>query len=295
MVDDTPGKFCSNCGNPLVPSDSFCSRCGMNMVAQSPVPTLIPQPMPPPRRRSRAIGPVIFAVVIAVVLLAVLLGTNLNNIDLGDLDNGGNPVITSHTYSAGNGSYTYKWNYSGDSYTLKFDLTNDKYEQYLNDPTARRMTYLNNRDLGLKFITSTDSLIVNISTQMNVLKAQAGLDRADAANMALAFVQSIPYAFDNVTHNVEDYWSFPIETLHDRTGDCEDKTFLYVSIMEALNYDTALLFFDDHMAAGLNCTGAYGTYYDVGDIRYYYCETTSTGWHVGDKPEDYGTSYVVVV
>jgi predicted nucleic acid-binding Zn ribbon protein len=286
MVDDPPSRFCSNCGNPLTLSDSFCSKCGTNMA-----PHVVPQ-YPVKKRRSRAIGPIVFAIVIVVALLVVLMN---NNIDLTNLDNGGGPFNTSHTYSAGNGSYTYKWNYSGDAYTLKFDLTNAKYLQYLNDPISRHMTYLNNRDLGLQYITSNDSLIVYISTQMNNMKAQAGLDKIGMANMVLAFTQSITYSYDNVSHGVEDYWSFPIQTLHDRTGDCEDKTFLYVSIMESLNYDTALLFFDDHMAAGLNCTSAYGTYYEVGNVRYFYCETTSIGWEVGEKPEDYGTSTVIVV
>ena len=289
MDVDTPMRFCPNCGDPVGPTDAFCGRCGINMSAQVQ-PTL---PLSPPRKRSRAAGPIVFIVVIIVLMLVML---NLPHSLLNEAGNTDTNGAANSSYASGNGTRSIAWKYDGDTYTLKFSIDQTKYLSYVNDPVVRRMTSSNDYALGLQFITSNDSLIRSIAAQLNSLKDQAGLDRSGEANLVLAFVQTIPYAFDNVTYGQEDYWAFPVETLYHDQGDCEDKSFLYTSIMEDMNYDCALLFFSDHVAVGVAFDSIPGgTYYDVNSVHYYYSETTSIGWTVGEKPEDYGDSHVIVV
>ncbi len=44
--------------------------------------------------------------------------------------------------------------------------------------------------------------------------------------------------------------------------------------------------FTDHMAVGVKGEESIqGSYYEVDGIRYYYVETTSTGWGIGDVPD----------
>ncbi len=199
-------------------------------------------------KRSRAVVPI---VIIAAVLVFMLIMLNMPQ-QL--LDNGSNtdiPSLSSNTYTSGNGTRSITWKYDGDTYILKFSIDQAKYLSYVNETVARRMTTDNDWALGLQFITANDSLIQSIAAQLNTLNVQAGLDRSGEANMVLAFVQTIPYAFDNVTYGVKDYWAFPVETLYHNQGDCEDKSFLYTSIMEDLSYNCALLFFTDHVAVGV--------------------------------------------
>lgn len=288
MEIDTPRVFCPNCGNPVGPNDIYCGLCGTGVYQQGP-PAI---PFSPPRKRSRATG---LVAVIAVFLVFSLILLNMPQTVLNGTTNNDQPGLDS-SFTSGSGTRSINWKYGGDTYTLRFSIDQAKYLGYVNEYVSRRMTSDNDWILGLQFISANDSLIMSIAAQLSDLKDRAGLDRSGEANMVLSFVQTIPYAFDNATYGSEDYWAYPVETLYHGQGDCEDKSFLYASIMEDLNYDCALLFFSDHVAVGVafdKIPG--GTYYTVNGVNYYYSETTTIGWTVGEKPDDYGDSHVIVV
>lgn len=203
--------------------------------------------------------------------------------------------ITSY-YTAGEGTYTYYWTYEGDNYSISFDLSNDLYEYYVDYSIERYMTTDQGEDNAVNFITVNDSVIIYIAECMEDLTAQSGLDEAEEAQMVLNFIQeSIPYSYDTDTHSMDDYWSFPVETLYEGSGDCEDKSFLYTSILESIGYEAALIMYDDHVAVGVNCTGLSGWYYEVAGVRYYYSETTATGWAIGEMPSGYNEANIMVI
>ena len=125
--------------------------------------------------------------------------------------------------------------------------------------------------------------------------AIAAID-GDPAAIALSFVQSIEYQTDLDGYGVNEYPAYPIETLVNGYGDCEDTAALYVSIMRVLGYDAVLLamFYlpDGHMAAGI--AGPYiGTGMPYGYIDgnifdgtiYYYCETSGP-FGIGEVPSN---------
>jgi hypothetical protein len=62
--------------------------------------------------------------------------------------------------------------------------------------------------------------------------------------------------------------------------------------MESLEYDTILLFYileNDigHLAVGVNINIDFlGHYIEYKNLKYYYCETTSNGFNIGDIPSD---------
>ena len=83
----------------------------------------------------------------------------------------------------------------------------------------------------------------------------------------------------------ENYAFYPIETLFLETGDCEDTSILYASILKAMNIETGLLLMPGHMMALAELTGGdpensnsslslYKT--SVDDRTYYVCETSSS-------------------
>jgi hypothetical protein len=298
MTDDAAPRFCPNCGNKIAPNDMFCSHCGTNFQSQSnyqsqsppPAAAPLPPPLPPPRKKSHG-GLIAGVIVLLVVVMLFALDIPQQMIE----DSGGNiPGLTENTYTAGSGNYTYSWDYDGDTYTLKFNMSQQQYLNYANNPIYRRMPNGNLRAHGIDFITANDSLIKSMAQQMKTMGNEAELDKNEMGQMVLNFVQSIPYQYDNITYNVQDYWVFPLETLYHGKGDCEDKSFLYASIMIAMGYDCALLFFEDHVAVGLGLSYvANGEYYNNTGIHYYYCETTAKGWSIGEIPDEYYESYVI--
>ena len=106
--------------------------------------------------------------------------------------------------------------------------------------------------------------------------------------LVLAAVQAIPYSRDIASTGKKDYWRYPIETLADNTGDCEDTTILAAAILRRMGYGVAMIFMPRHAALGVaDLPRALGVYVDHRGSRYSYCETTGTGWVVGELPESH--------
>ena len=116
-----------------------------------------------------------------------------------------------------------------------------------------------------------------------------GMSEIEKVNFVIDFVQSLPYTEDSVTTDWDEYPRYPLETLFDRGGDCEDTSILVAALLDRLGYDVCLIFPVDknHCAVGIAIQGAYGSYYDYDGTKYYYLETTGEGWEIGDIPADY--------
>jgi hypothetical protein len=84
--------------------------------------------------------------------------------------------------------------------------------------------------------------------------------------------------------------AYPLETLLDGVGDCEDAVILAAALLKRLGYDVALLYYAGHCALGV--AGAEGLPGDFVEdpqtgVRYFYGETTSEGWSLGQVPSRY--------
>lgn len=110
---------------------------------------------------------------------------------------------------------------------------------------------------------------------------------------ALSFVQRLPYVPDSVSSGYDDYTQFIMETLTRLSGDCEDTSILFASILESepFNYDAVLLEPPGHMAVGLLMQKDFdGFAYIYDERKYYYVETTTEGWGIGQIPDQYRES-----
>ncbi|HDQ08161.1 MAG TPA: hypothetical protein ENN44_05205 [Methanoculleus sp.] len=100
------------------------------------------------------------------------------------------------------------------------------------------------------------------------IRTAMGLDDDEYVELMAAFVQSITYE----SPEGEQTPRFPVETVVEGKGDCDDTSILLAGLLEREGYDTALFFFEEenHMAAGVRGPGAgfMGTGYE-------YIETTS--------------------
>ncbi|HUL39886.1 MAG TPA: hypothetical protein VLU38_06310, partial [Methanomassiliicoccales archaeon] len=177
----------------------------------------------------------------------------------------------------------YHWPYGGIDFEMQLNLSaRDYYQLKYSDVDRWPSTY----DEARTFVTIDDPAVMAAASELEGMASQLGLTDLERANFVLSFVQSIDYSFDNVSAGANEYWRFPLETLYDQTGDCEDTSILYASIVEAMGFDAVLLLLPGHMAVGLSCQGATGGHYYFESVNYYYCETTGPGWEVGEVPPE---------
>lgn len=102
------------------------------------------------------------------------------------------------------------------------------------------------------------------------------------AECAISFVQTLKYKNDGQW----EYPRYPIETLVEKGGDCEDLAILLDKLLDALGFDCVLISPLKHMGVGIATKYPVdGAAFEHRGKNYYYIETTSGGWAIGDYPE----------
>lgn len=190
---------------------------------------------------------------------------------------------------------TYTWYDKGHETTVRLRIPQELYDYYKEQPhlpqtpeeykryaiTERDRAYLHDL-IGL----------LKDSGENKHLSA-----RSDYRN-AVSFVQSLVYEkdLDPVTSQETEYWKYPIETLADGSGDCEDTAILTAALLRELGYDVALVLLSDHAAVAVACDTCNGYYYPLDGKRYYYLETTGAGYALGTIDQtQYQTSAARVI
>jgi predicted transglutaminase-like cysteine proteinase len=105
-------------------------------------------------------------------------------------------------------------------------------------------------------------------------------------NYIASMVQSIKYTSDDEMNSSYEYPRYPVETLFDRKGDCEDKSILAASLLYNLGYEVALLRLPNHMAVGVKLSKDAIPNYDFYVNDYYFLETTTSGKPCGFIPTE---------
>lgn len=131
-----------------------------------------------------------------------------------------------------------------------------------------------------------------IHTVAQFLKDRSEENGYDTGEFILHFVQALRY--DDNNHQIE---RFPSETLIDYAGDCSDTALLYASLMQEINISNILLQYKqgNHLAVGIWSNDRNGTYYPYIGRKYYYCETTGSGFAFGEAPEDTVAEEAVII
>lgn len=117
-----------------------------------------------------------------------------------------------------------------------------------------------------------------------------GYENAYMVREMTHFVQTtIKSANDLKTKDQDDYPRYPMETLYERKGDSQDRSILLAAMIKELGYDAAILKIDNHYAVAIRTDPDYrdGLYYQVGDARWLYIETTSKQYKIGQIPKKY--------
>ena len=202
------------------------------------------------------------------------------------------PPVFEITETDGQFDVRYEWNYKGSrweyegrisKYAYTYFSTKERtssYEAYVLDPLD-------------------DEWVNHVAGLFQEQAEQQQWAEWETVSFVLAFVQSMPYTSDEVTSGYDEYPRYPLETIVDGGGDCEDTSILFASIVREMGYGVVLLNLkeDRHIAVGVRISpdlvddwqGRYLlTYYSLQDREIYaYCETTGEGWELGHKPDKF--------
>lgn len=195
--------------------------------------------------------------------------------------------ITGQTYPPDiQGNYHRRFEWSAVGYDWWYELKIPKsLGEYYNARFGRSPNYST-------YVTDAygDQYITSLANEFERMGNEYGLSKPEVVNLAVGFVQGLNYTKDAVTHGFDQYSSYPVETLIERGGDCEDSSFLLAAILREMGYGCLLLGLwntepEAHMAVGVKGDSSIpGTYYEYNGDRYYYVETTESGREIGEMP-----------
>lgn len=173
----------------------------------------------------------------------------------------------------------YVWRFDGREFTWKLSLPKALYR------ARRRRTRI--YDYGAYTADSwTQRTLEDFHDAIERNSSSLGWNRFDTARYVTRFVQSLEYTPDDISTDYDNYPRYPIETLVDETGDCEDASILLASLLQGLGYTVGLLEFDRHLAVGVVLAdGPTNVTFD--GTGYAYIETTGDGWEPGELPDRY--------
>jgi len=179
----------------------------------------------------------------------------------------------------------YEWTYDEQAQSCDLEVPVDLYSYYRSQP---RIVWTG-RDYDDYVLDPLDDRYLRTVTQ-EILDTTAG-DYHAALENALFFVQHcIRYVYDPLWF---EYPRYPIETLVDGIGDCEDTAILYTSLVRTLGHGALMVVVDtdgdgrmDHMVAWVPVEQAFvdqhpdRSFWDYGGKTYAFAETAVEGGYL---------------
>lgn len=184
----------------------------------------------------------------------------------------------------------YSWNYKGTGWSWDGVFPKSGYEYYRGRSHSRENNYA---EYALSDYDRT--ILQDIVQKFRDGGIQKGYTRNDNVLNIVSFVQSLPYTSDKVTTGFDEYPRYPLETLIDNGGDCEDTAILTAALLNELGQGVVLIRLPGHMAVGIKGSDDLGgTSYIFRGAKYYYLETTGSGWGIGEIPAEYRNQDAII-
>lgn len=179
-------------------------------------------------------------------------------------------------------SQSYGWYYAGENWEWDLVIPLSLYVKYREMPRAKSVPDY----VAMAKEPGSFPYIDRLVQQIKSLSAQENFTDAQKVNFVISFVQNLPYTVDIETTPYDEYPRYPVETLFDRGGDCEDTSVLTAALLYNMGYNVALLHLENarHIAVGVAITYTAGSYYEYNGKKYFYLETTGKGWQIGRIP-----------
>lgn len=193
-------------------------------------------------------------------------------------------LFRSSVSHAGEIKRTYTWVYDKKIYRIDHSFEQPTYDYY----KKLRRTYSN-------FLTYLDEssyfpVIESFSDEFEKLAASNHFSDWQTVECIINFIQSFQYVSDGTY----EYPKFPVETLVEQGGDCEDTAILLEAILRQMGFDCVLISPDKHMGVGIALEDEIAaSSFPKNNQNYYYIETTSMGWCIGDYPDHLSADAVI--
>jgi len=144
----------------------------------------------------------------------------------------------------------YSWPYGGKEWTWELSINQSMYDYFKEVPRPPTMNYS-------VYVTNPqdDPYIDSLVEDINEATAEENYSEYQIVEFAIAFVQNLPYTVDSATSPFDEYLRYPVETLVDNGGDCEDTSILLASILNSMGYGVILIEFPEHCAVGVKGSG----------------------------------------
>ncbi len=183
-----------------------------------------------------------------------------------------------------------EWDYSGKHWTYDLPIPSDVITYYEQKPRPRWASdysyfseFIDVNDKGVEILAS--GLQDFIDQYSEIYK----WDYYDKVMFVVSMVRQLHYISD-VYVGFDEFTKFPMQTLNDGTGDCEDMAILSAAILKKLNYDVKLLYLDipdrmNHVAIAV-LGDISGTYFERDNKKYFYVETIAK-YNFGEFPSQW--------
>lgn len=200
--------------------------------------------------------------------------------------------ITTTASSSESITRSFHWNFKGTSFSWKVTIPKNLYDYYRSQPHDRsRLTTYKEYAISSKDKPYLDTMI----TKFRETGENKGYSESETIMNVIAFVQTFPYFKDDVSTIYDNYPRYPVETLVDNGGDCEDTAILTAALLREMGYGVVLVNPPKHMAIGVKCSSCSGTYYTYNGNKYYYLETTGSNFKIGQIPSEYKNTNVKII
>jgi len=142
-------------------------------------------------------------------------------------------TVTKEIIQGGAMDATKSWTYGGVDYTVYAFIPVDEYMKYrsksINRAPGTGATGALVRDY--MEVKTAGNIFESIATQI-ASKVPDGTSDEDMANIIMLYVSQFKYTYDQESRGVPEYWKFPVETLFDGGGDCEDFSIMCMVLFE---------------------------------------------------------------
>ncbi|MCP4458163.1 MAG: hypothetical protein GY816_09105 [Cytophagales bacterium] len=151
-----------------------------------------------------------------------------------------------------------------------------------------------------ELIDQSEGVIEFLADSLVTVASEDMLDDMQLAALVVSFVQDIPYSYvlqedcgERETQGKPCLGNTPLgivspyEFIHALYGDCDTRAVLLYVLLENMDYDPMIVVSDEyaHAMLALNLP-AQGDYIRHAGKKYYFWETTATGWGIGMLPPD---------
>lgn len=166
----------------------------------------------------------------------------------------------------------YTWSYQGESYSLETDYRYSDYLDIAGESGAsliKRAGYNNGTYSVVSDFITVDPTVTEMEQGLSelYLEDHGSLDPAGFSEFVLAFVQDcFSYTYDSVLYGQDEYYAFPLETIHNGGGDCEDTSILCAALYAAAGLPSGVFIIPGHAIAAVALEDF--TPAPVADVRY---------------------------